>query len=102
MWNEAGISGSAVRSIPSEDFYYLIQQTGLAANTSRGLGYGRPRMIDPWLLLKSISAGVAVAAPAFVGTGLAPPGVTKHRGAASGTPTGKFNPSAPVCLNRKM
>jgi hypothetical protein len=56
------ISGPAVRSIPSEYIYYLIQQTGLATNTSRGLRYHRPRMIDPWLLLKSISAGIAVAA----------------------------------------
>src|SRR3990167_7636215 len=37
--------------------------SGLRPDTGRGLRYDRPRMIDPWLLLKSISAGIAVAAP---------------------------------------
>src|SRR3990167_6278070 len=36
---------------------------GLRPDAGCGLRYDRPRMIDPWLLLKSISAGIAVAAP---------------------------------------
>jgi len=32
---------------------------GLRPDTGRGLRYDKPRMIDPWLLLKSISAGTA-------------------------------------------
>jgi len=37
MRNERRISGPAVGSIPTEDINYLIQQTGLATNASRGL-----------------------------------------------------------------
>lgn len=42
MWNEAEISGPAVRSIPLKDIYYLIQQTGLATNANHGLRYDSP------------------------------------------------------------